>query len=124
MEYLPVFSIFIAIFGFLFQQFGVISEMKERLVSLETKMEIFWKAIESNLGSMLKSYPSNLEKDLLLDKMMRKELTLEDAERLRTIIIGEMETNNGDEVKKIAYVLLGARIDQIIFDIKKSIKIS
>lgn len=115
-------AILIAISGFIFQQFGVISGIKERLSSLETKMDLFWKGIENKVVEMLKSYPTFLEKDVLLDKMTRKELNQEEAERLRTILTGEMDKNNNDDARKIAYVLVIGRLEQIILDIKDKTK--
>lgn len=122
-EYLGVVSILIAISGFIFQQFGVISGVKERLTALETKMDIFWKAIEGKVVEMLKSYPSYIEKDTLLDKMAKMELNVEEAEKLRTILACEFTAEKQDNGKKIAYTLTLARLEQIIVDIKNSNKI-
>jgi ribosome biogenesis SPOUT family RNA methylase Rps3 len=121
--YLSIFAICLTIIGLLFQHFAVLSGIKERITALETKMELFWKAIETNVSQLLKSYPTNIDKDILLDKLSNRELTLEDAQALRTVLIGEMEctkTNN-----KLAYILIIARVEQTIKELlnpeKKSI---
>ena len=120
MEYLPVVSIIIAISGFLYQQFGIISGIKERLTSLETKMDLFWKGIEQNVIGMLKNYPTNINKDVLIDKMARGELSQEEAERLRTMLVSEVANEKGGDGKKIAYILAIGRLEQIIFEIRKN----
>jgi hypothetical protein len=132
-EFLPYLAIAFSALGFMAQQFGVIAKLQERITrvesctvdmaqlredvtSIKTKTDLFWKAIEGNVLSMLKSYPTHLEKDVLLDKMLHNELCLEEAQVLRTILIGEMELGKNKE-NKMAYVLALARIEQIIFDL-------
>jgi hypothetical protein len=118
--YLPVIAICLTIIGLLFQHFFVLSGMKERLTSLEVKMDLFWKAIEGNVVKLLKSYPTYINKDILLDKFSNKELEIDDAHRLRTILIGEME--NTETNNKLAYVLIIARLEQIIYELKSGKK--
>ena len=115
-EYLSIISIFLTTLGFLFLWFGIISGMKERISRLETKMELFWKAIENNVSALLKTFPTNINKDVLLDKLSNGELSMEEAQTLRTILIGEMEKFKN---KKIAYILMLARIEQLIYEFKK-----
>ena len=53
----------------------------------------------------------------MLDKMAHRELTINDAERLRGILTDEMQLmgrNNG----VIAYALIIGRLEQIIYDIR------
>ena len=116
---LSIFAIVLSVCGLAFQQFGVLSKMKERITSLETKIDLFWKAIENNVVTLLKTYPTNITKDVLLDKLTNDELTLEDAQLLRTILLGEMATA---AEKKLAYVLIVARLEQKIFDLKNNNK--
>ena len=120
MEYLPVVSIIIAISGFLYQQFAIISGLRERITSLETKMGLFWKAIEGNVASMLKTYPTNIDKDILLDKLTQDELGVAEAERLRTVLIAEMERARAED--RLVYILIIARLEQLLYDVRKAEK--
>jgi hypothetical protein len=114
-EFLPVLAIIIAVAGLLYQHFGMITGIKERLIALETKVDLFWTAIESRVIEMLKS-PNHLEKDELLDKLLHKEITLQEAQTLRTILNEELthreEMDNG---MRLAYALMIGRLEQIIF---------
>jgi hypothetical protein len=116
MIYLPVAAIIVSICGLLFQYFGVITRILERLTRIETKTDLFWKCVESGVVTMLKTYPSKVAKDVLLDKMVHNELALQEAQELRTILCEEMKPKeNGAE--RLAYVLALARLEQIIFDL-------
>ena len=95
----------------------------ERLACLETRMEMYWGSIDGKLVYMLKSYPTNLEKDILLDRQLRSVLTLSEAERLRTIISCEFELEKTKKPEEkatgfmMAYILELGRLEQIIFDL-------
>ena len=118
--YLSITAISLTVIGLLFQHFAVLSKIKERLTALETKMDLFWKAIEGNIVKMLKTFPTNINKDILLDKLSQKELDIMEAEKLRTILIGEMETTKTNN--KLAYVLVIARLEQLLWDIRNNNK--
>lgn len=117
--YLSICAIFLTVVGLLIQHFCVLSAIKERLVRLETKMELFWGTIETNVSKMLKTYPTNIRKDILLDKFANKELVRDEAFELRTILIGELEATGMKRQETLAYILVIARIDQIIPWLKK-----
>ena len=114
-NYLSLTAIFISVFGLLFQHFAVISGIKERITRLETKTELFWKCVETGIVGMLKSYPTNISKDVLLDKMLHNELTLDNAQELRLIIKEEMELTKKENV--LIYVLALGRLEQVIFEL-------
>lgn len=106
--------------GLLYQHFGVvvaireqIAVTRERLTAVETKTDLFWRVVETTIPKMLKSYPTHLDKDVLLDKFSRRELDYEEAARLRTILLCEMETVEPNP-NTIAYVLVLSRLEQII----------
>ena len=123
MEYLPIIAICVSIIGLLYQQFGVLENIKERLSALETKMDLFWKAIEGNVAHMLKTFPTNINKDILLDEFSKGELTLEEAQKLRTILMGEMEISDKSAIgNKLAYVLVIGRLEQVIHDLRNNHK--
>lgn len=113
MNYLPIFAIGVSIIGLLFQHFFCIAKIQERLAALETKTDLFWKGVEHMVIPMLKSFPTDIGKDVLLDKMLHNELTLADAQTLRLILTEEF-TGNGD--KSLIYILALGRLEQIIFD--------
>lgn len=116
LEYLPIAAIVISIGGILFQYFGVIVGIQERIARLETKTELFWKCVEGNVLNILKSYPSNIGKDVLIDKMIHSELTLGEAQTLRMILKEEIKgTANLDW----AYTLALGRLEQVIFELMR-----
>lgn len=99
------------------------TKVLERLACIETKLEIYWNMIDEKMLHLLKSYPTNLEKDMLLDRQLHNTLTLSEAERLRTIISCEfeLEKNRKQDEKTtglgIAYILELGRLEQIIFEL-------
>ena len=114
------------IIGFVYQHFGVIMKLKEdnsktlldlstRITTVETKIELFWRCVEGKMVEILKSYPTNLLKDVLLDKFKEKSLNLREAEQLRTILGCELV--NSSE-KKFAYIMILGRLEQVIYNLK------
>lgn len=116
-EQLSITAICLTVIGLLFQHFVILSGIKERLGRLEVKMDLFWRVIETNVSDMLKSYPTNMEKDILLDKFSRRELNLKEAERLRTILICEMKKEE-NPAHKLAFVLILTGIEKTLVDLK------
>lgn len=123
MEYLPIAGIAISIIGLLITYFGFVqrqSEMtrlqNERIAKIETKVDLFWKAVEINVGQLLKS-PTHIEKDMLLDKLAHRELTMPEAETLRSILTDEMQLRGRDN-GIIAYALIIGRLEGILFDLR------
>jgi hypothetical protein len=114
-DYIAIATAVLMVLGFIVNHLAVIAKLQERLAALETKMEIFWKAVGNHVSEMLKSYPTNIEKDILLEKLATKEITLEEAYKLKTIVKGEMQKA---ENERLAYILLLAGIDVVIYEIK------
>lgn len=119
-ELLPVLAISISVVGlvcgFLYQYFGVQNRLNERLVRVETKVDLFWTAIEGKVVEMLKS-PAHLEKDELLDQLAHKEILLPGAQRLRTILSEELNNRKRiDNGKRLAYALMIGRLEQVIYE--------
>jgi hypothetical protein len=114
-DYIAITAVILTVIGFMINHFAIISKLQERLTALETKMEIFWKAVGNHVAEMLKSYPTNIEKDILLEKLSTKEITLEEAYKLKTIVKGEMQKAANE---RLAYILLLAGIDVVIYEIK------
>jgi hypothetical protein len=114
------------IIGFVYQHFGVIMKLKEdnsktlldlstRITTVETKIELFWRCVEGKMVEILKSYPTNLLKDVLLDKFREKSLNLGEAEQLRTILDCELVNSSG---KKFAYIMILGRLEQVIYNLR------
>src|SRR4030042_4758740 len=108
---LPFVAILISFASILYTYFGVvlglkedISNSNERLASLEVKTDLFWRCIENKAGDLLKSYPTAKEKDLLLEKLKERSLSIQEAEMLRTILDGEMGMDGSKD--KFCYILL------------------
>ena len=90
--------------------------MGEDIAVLKKQMDLFWSAIEGNVGQLLKS-PTHVQKDMLLDKLAHRELTLTEAETLRSILTDEMQLH-GRENGIIAYALIIGRLEQIIYSLR------
>jgi Flp pilus assembly protein TadB len=122
-EYISIVALVISAGGLLFTYFGWIQKQNdraiaqnERMTKLETKVDLFWKVVETNVGQLLKS-PTHALKDTLLDKLAHRELSIEEAELLRGILTDEMQLqgrNNG----VVAYALIIARLEQILFELR------
>ncbi len=95
-----------------------LAELKNKVSGLETKTDLFWRCIESNVGNILKSFPSNLPKDVLLTKMIERKLSLEEAETLREILDNEMNAEENTSLR-FAYILALAGLAQTIHDKRK-----
>ena len=89
-----------------------------RLTNLEVKTDLFWRCIENKVVNTLKSFPTHLDKDILLDKLLERVLTIQEAETLRTILDCEMKNN---VEQSFAYVLILARVEQIIYDLRNGV---
>jgi hypothetical protein len=134
MEYLPIVAIVVSVLGLLITYFGFVQKQNdrndravaqavtqgERITKIETKVDLFWKVVETSVGSLLKS-PTHTEKDVLLDKLAHRELDMPEAERLRGILTDEMQLR-GRENGVIAYALIIARLEQIIYELRSEKK--
>lgn len=87
-------------------------EVTERLVKLETKMEVFWGAIEENVPKMLHS-PHTPLIDGLLDKVRDRTITRDEAVTLKELLEKDFNSNPQQE-HALGYVLLIARLKEII----------
>lgn len=96
-----------------------LSCLSERIAVLETqnKLEhdLFWKNIENKIINILKSFPTNVEKDHLLDKFISKDINLHEATLLKTILEGELKIT---EKEKFGYILILARLEQLIYELR------
>ena len=109
-------SFLITYFGFIRTQEDRAVEQERRMTSLETKVDLFWKVVETNVGQLLKS-PTHAEKDMLLDKLAHQELNIEEAERLRSILTDEMQLKGRDN-GTIAYALIIGRLEGLLYEMR------
>jgi hypothetical protein len=131
--FLAILSMLISIIGLLYLHFGVIMKLKDDIAKVKedstrdlietnskldkmcVKTDLFWQIIEGKVVNVLKSFPTDLGKDILLDKLIEKSLTLPEAEKLRTTLDGEMQLTKDN---LFAYVLVLARLEQLIYDLR------
>lgn len=111
----PIMTIFILVIGGLVSYFTIIGDMKNRLTKLETQMQPFWNLIERELPKIIHS-PHTPEIDFLLEKMIEGILTRDEAIDLKFKLKEEMEIP--DVAKKLAIVLIIARLDALIKGVK------
>lgn len=104
-------------------------EKRERLKALEVKMELFWQAVQGSVINMLK-HPTTERKDVLLDKLADKTITINELEELKDLLkcdVSKKKREVGPRVesservpltlnreKATAFVV--ARIDQLLYD--------
>jgi hypothetical protein len=111
-------NLVILVVGLLGLYFGPITKMKEDIAAIKVKVDLYWKGIEDLVIERLKSYPSNIDKDVLLDKFKQREINLSEALTLRTILKEELRLN-GDPAKEFAYVLALPLLETHIDELKR-----
>jgi len=82
--------------------------IQERLAKLETKVEVFWKALETNLVNLLK-LPTHLLMDELLDKLAANTLGRGERAQLSAILAERLQTEENTAMK-VAISLVLARL--------------
>ena len=142
---LSLISLSIVVFGLMYNYWGVILKLKDkiaetakgytdavariekdftdqsklyeaRFVALETKMELFWGAVGKVVIDMVKQ-PIHIEKDGLLDRLKSNDINGEELQKLKFMIEDEViELKERKDSKAIAYVLILAMIDQKIWE--------
>ena len=95
-----------------------LSEIKIHVAAMSTKLDIFWRCVEERAIDILKSFPSNVGKDVLLDKLKERSLNLDEAERLRTILIEEAKVK---DTNKFVYIMFIGRLEQIILELRNDV---
>src|SRR6266566_3176570 len=88
-------------------------KLEGRLVRLETKIDLFWMAVEQNIPRLLKQ-PTHLLRDRLLDKMSKGNLSREEAKELMEDLKNDTEASDGTKVLALTLVL--ARLQQLVDD--------
>lgn len=106
--YISLAGLLISICGLLWQHFKTIAGINERLSTMETKIDLFWKAVEKHVVDLLKA-PHTKRYDVLLDKLVQGTLTNEEARELKGYLTNHLKTAKAS--KRLAMVLLLARIE-------------
>lgn len=110
---LSIAAIVLVLIGYIITYFGMISKMQGRLVSLETKVDLFWHLVEEKMADLLHS-PTNKVKDGLLDKLKANQISCEESIQLRAIL-EEESFNSKTQHLALAYYLtiaiLGVKIE-------------
>jgi hypothetical protein len=109
-------AIFISIVGLLTQHFTSIARLKERIATIEVKIEPFWKLVEQQLPLLLKQH-SAFRKDELLDKMSIGGLVLPEAKELDNILEYELKERTMPD-RTLIYVMVLGRLKQVIFEME------
>ena len=89
-----------------------------RLTIMETKMEFFWKMVQTDLPLILKQ-PIHKEKDDLLDEFMNGNITEDHSIKLKSILkteLDELKYNGNKDPKILAYILVLARLEQNMYE--------
>lgn len=88
------------------------NERAERIKALEVKMELFWDAVSSQVISMLK-HPDSKRRDVLLDKLGAKSITLSEMEELKKMLICDVKPKT---TEALAAALVLAQINVKLYD--------
>jgi hypothetical protein len=98
------------------------TDQGNRLVRMETKMEVFWGYVGTAMSSLIKQ-PIHFRKDELMDKLVPDQLphlpenTVDELLELKEILKDELVTlRQVKDPKTLAYALALAYIDQILYD--------
>lgn len=115
-EYLPILAIIVSIVGLLFQYFGMHLSLVQRVQSLETKTELFWKIVESRMPRLIADSPNPpvTRKNELLHKMEDHTLTVDEIKELICILHTD-DMNDGDKV--VARAMVTARLEMLLHDL-------
>lgn len=109
-------GIIVSILGVTALYFGVLSSIKERLSTLEVKIDLIWHATEGIVSDSLR-HPSEPRKDILLDKMVNKTATVKELIELRGLLKSKMTKVKSPEAIATAFAI--GRIDVLLWDLQK-----
>jgi hypothetical protein len=92
----------------------------ERIKALETKMELWWTAVQATAIKMLK-HPTARRRDELLDKLDSKQITMAEMEKLKDLLRCDVTSKKKDSIYAAMVV---ARLDMLLYDMKKTAGLS
>lgn len=102
----------ISLLGLAISYFGFIMQITNRLTAVETRNEVFWKVLEPHMAAIIHS-PMHKNRDDLVDRLINKTITLEQAEELICLLEENIKENH-NEGKQLASALLLARTKGLI----------
>ena len=94
--------------------------LETKIGYMETRDNEIWNSLKTNIVNMLKSMPTieGFEKDQLLTKYQHNELTLEEAQKLREILLYEKDLPENKNLAW-AYVMTIAGLVRTIKDLRR-----
>ncbi len=109
-----VLSGIVGVLGFIWIYFGALLNIKERLVALETKMELFWKPLQDFLTTAI-HHPITPSMDEKLERF--DTLTIDELYELKAEIKQQGEKlEDPKDVKALYLILLISRINGKLHD--------
>ncbi len=101
----PVLAATAAVLGYLSRLSHRGGLLEQRIVSVETKVNLFWKVVETEIPRLLKA-PHTEEFDGLLDKFQEKKADYDELKKLKAIIEMDLTDKDGPPGRKLAELLL------------------
>jgi len=110
---LAIASLIVSIVGLLLQYFLVIAALRERVMALETKVEVFWNALSQQVPKML-HLDSTPSRDELLEKLTTGLLEKGEALELKRMLEEDPPPAGSDRM--LPYIFTMALVD---YEIRK-----
>lgn len=111
--FLAVLTLVINVTSWAWTYYKEIAGLKERTSIIETKMELFWDVVESEIPRLLKSNPITqipTRKDVLLDKMSQGQLSGDEVTELETTISEDMKRGDYNRTITVVQLLILTRL--------------
>lgn len=113
---LAVIGTFISSISLIITVFKVYVNQERRLTKLETKMELFWKAVGDRVMDML-HHPELARRDMLSEKVKARTITLAELEELEELLECELHEDKNKKSQKGLVVALGiAYVKTLLLD--------
>lgn len=112
-ELISLLALLVSVGGFLWTIFGAFGDLKARVITLETKMDLFWQGVQAKMGTVIKQ-PIHFRKDDLIDRFPN--LSNDEIDELKQILTEEMvELQAKKDSKVIAYAIYLGGIENEIY---------
>lgn len=90
-----------------------VADGKERLVKLETKVDVFWKGVGFDAAKILHSpHPEHARRDYLIERFMDERLTKEEMEELIRALIKARDDENVLKGERVAASIMLRAMEQ------------
>jgi hypothetical protein len=88
--------------------------------ALGQRMEDWMKMMDLVLAKVMRDWPTHMERDILMDKLARQELTLEEVERLDVLLKGAMRESD-DSNRQLMFGMARARLTWLRSQMKEGL---